>query len=87
MIVNGPPLVRFVESVEDSENHRTQSDAGHFDDSLRELKLFEVGENFVAADVLAELLALIEQFHAGEVAAPFVVKRAVIAAAMRDPEF
>ena len=76
----------LVESVEDSVDHRTQSDAGDFDDSLRKFKLFEVGVDFVAADVLAELLAAIEQLHAGEVAAPFVVEWAVIAAAVRDPE-
>lgn len=86
VVVNGPAFMWLVESVEDSVDHRTQSDAGDLDDSLREFELFEVRIDFVAADVLAKLFAAVEQFHTGEVAAPFVVEWAVIAAAVRDPE-
>lgn len=86
MIVDRPALVSFVESVEDSEEHGSERDDGDFDDSLWESRGFEVGEDFVAAAKLAELLALVEQFDAVVIATPFVVERAVVAAAVCHPE-
>ena len=87
VIVNGPPFVRFIEAIEDTEDHGPQGNAGNLDDSLREFELFEVGKDLVAANVLTELLALVKHFHTGEVAAPFVIERAEVAAAVGDPEF
>ncbi len=86
VVVDGPSLVWFVEAVEDAEDHCSQSDAGDFDDSLREFELSEVGVDFSATDVLAELLTAIEQLHTGKVTTPFIVEWAVVRAAVCDPE-
>lgn len=86
VVINGPSLVWFIKAVEDAEDHRTQCDAGHFNDSLREFELSEVGVDFSAADVLAEFLTAIEQLHTGKVTTPFIVEWAVVRAAVCDPE-
>lgn len=86
MIVDGPAFVGFVETVEDAEEDRPQSDAGDFDDSLRQRERLEVAEDFVAAAKLAELLALVEKFDTVVVTAPFVVERAVVAASVGHPK-
>ena len=86
VVVDGPAFVGFVEAVEDSVDHRSQSDAGDFDDSSRQRELLEIAEDFFPAAILAELLALVKQFHAGEVAAPFVIEWAVVATTVRHPK-
>src|SRR5439155_13426419 len=74
VVVDSPAFVGLVESVEDSVDHRSQSDAGDFDDSSRQRERLEIAEDFFPAAILAELFALVEQFHAVEVAAPFVIE-------------
>ncbi len=86
MVVDGPAFVSFVESVEDTEEHRSQGDDGDFDDSLWKPGSLEIGKDLVARTELAELLTLVEQLDAVVVATPFVIERTVLATTVSDPK-
>lgn len=86
VIVDRPAFVSFVEAVEDSEEDRSESNAGDFDDSLRQTERLQVAVDFGATAKLAKLLPLVEHLDAVEFTAPFVVERAVVATTMRHPK-
>jgi len=86
LVVDGPAFMGFVESVEDSKQDCSQSDDGDFDDSLWQRERFEVAEDLFATAELPKFSTLEVQFDAVEVTVPFVVERAVVAAAMCHPK-
>ena len=50
------------------------------------MEWFQVGEDFIHAAILAELLTIVKHFNAAEIGIPFVVERPVRSSPVLHPE-